>query len=242
MTAWEFRLGDAPQSIDLLRGLKPNERDAVLRAGRPRRFPAKSVMTYQGDPADYLLLLWKGRARYFHEAIYDRKLILKWITLGHTFGGAALVSGPANYLVSTEAVRDCVVVEWDGPTIRGLARRFPLLLENAHRIAMDYVSWYVSAHAALILESARQRLASVILGLAKTVGEKTSAGIEIDVTNQELADSANITPHTASRLIGTWQKSGSIRKTKGKITLLSHQLGSSEVHLRGRRVLASRLV
>lgn len=74
-------------------------------------------MTYQGEHAKRLLLLWKGRARYFYETPNDKKLILKWITPGDIFGGAALVSGPSTYLVSTEAGRNSIVVEWDGSTI-----------------------------------------------------------------------------------------------------------------------------
>lgn len=221
MTAWQFRVGDSPRSIDLLRGLKPQERDAVLRSGRPRRFPAKSIMTYQGEPADLLLLLWKGRARYFYETPNDKRLILKWITPGHIFGGAALVSQPSVYLVSTEAVRDSIVLEWDGRTIRDLTRRFPQLLENSHLINMDYVSWYVAAHAALSSQSASERLRSVLFGLAKTIGQKVSGGIEIDVTNEELSESANITPFTASRLITELRRSGAIRKDRGKIVVLS---------------------
>jgi CRP-like cAMP-binding protein len=230
MTAPEFRAIDAPHNIELLRGLRPNESDLVLAAGRPRRFPAKSVMTYQGEPAGHLLLLWKGRARYFYETPEDKKLILKWITPGHIFGGAALVSEPSKYLVSTEAVRDSIVLEWDAPTIRNLARRFPQLLENSHLIDMDYISWYVSAHAALTSQSARTRLASVLFGLAITVGQKVSDGIEVDVTNEELADSANITRYTTSRLVSEWQRSAAIRKNRGKILLLSPEtlLGRSE--------------
>ena len=221
MTAWAFRADDRPQSIELLRGLKPHERDAVLRAGRPRRFSTKSVMTYQGEPADHLLLLWKGRARYFYEAPNEKRLILKWITPGQTFGGAALLSKPSKYLVSTEAVRDSIVLEWDGTTICGLARRFPQLLENSLLIDMDYVAWYVAAHAALSSQSARKRLASVLFALARTIGQKVSNGIELGVTNEELSESANITPYTASRLISEWQKSGCIRKCRGKIVLLT---------------------
>jgi CRP-like cAMP-binding protein len=230
MTAWEFRAIDAPHNVELLRGLKPREIDLILAAGRRRRFSAKSVMTYQGEPAEQLLLLWKGRARYFYETPNDKKLILKWIMPGHIFGGAALVSGPSTYLVSTEAVRDSIVLEWNGPTIRDLARRFPQLLENAHLIDMDYVSWYVAAHAALASQSARQRLASVLFGLARSIGQKVSGGIELDVTNEELADSANITPYTTSRLISEWHSSGAIRRHRGKIRLLSPEtfLGWSE--------------
>jgi len=221
VTAWKFRAVDAPHNIELLRGLNPHESDLILAAARPRRFPAKSVMTYQDEPADHFLLLWKGRARYFYETPNDKKLILKWIAPGHIFGGAALLSRPCTYLVSTEAVRDSIVLEWNGSTIRGLARRFPQLLENAHCIDMEYLSWYVAAHAALTSQSARERLASVLFGLAKSVGQKVSGGVELDVTNEELANSANITQYTASRFMSEWQRSGAIRKRRGKIVLRS---------------------
>ena len=221
MTVWKFRAVDTPHNIELLRGLNPHESDLILAAARPRRFPAKSVMTYQDEPADHFLLLWKGRARYFYETPNDKKLILKWIAPGHIFGGAALLSRPCTYLVSTEAVRDSIVLEWNGSTIRGLARRFPQLLENAHCIDMEYLSWYVAAHAALTSQSARERLASVLFGLAKSVGQKVSGGVELDVTNEELANSANITQYTASRFMSEWQRSGAIRKRRGKIVLRS---------------------
>lgn len=219
MTALELSASDVPRNIELLCGLKSNESNTILAAARRRRFPAKSVMTYQGEPAEHLLLLWKGRARYFYEARNDKKLILKWIMPGHIFGGAALVSGPSTYLASTEAVRDCIVLEWKGVTIRAFARRFPQLLENVHIIDSTYVSWCVSAYAAVTSESARERLAYVLLELAKTLGQKGQSGIELDISNEELACSANITPYTTSRLISKWNKSGAIRKRRGKILL-----------------------
>jgi CRP-like cAMP-binding protein len=227
MTAWRFRATDAPRNIKLLSGLQPHEIDLILAAARPRRFSAKSVMTYQGEAADHLLLLWKGRARFFYETPNDKKLILQWITPGDICGGAALVSGPSNYLASTEAVRDFIMLEWNAPTIRGIARRFPRLLENAHIIDMDYVSWYVAAHSALSSESAKERLASVLLTLARSIGQKVSGGIELDVTNEELAYSANITRYTASRLISEWQRCHAVRKHRGKILLRSVEKFSS---------------
>jgi len=90
MSALEFRAVDIRPDIELLRGLNRQEVDLILAAARARRFSVKSVMTYQGEPADHLLLLWKGRARYFFETPDGKKLILIWITPGHAFGGAAL--------------------------------------------------------------------------------------------------------------------------------------------------------
>ena len=217
----ESRAVHVPHRIELLRGLGQKEIDLILAAAKRRRFSAKSVMTYQDEPADHLLMLWKGRARYFFETPNGKKLILRWITPSDIFGGAALVSRPSTYIVSTEAVRDSVVLLWDGPTIRALARRFPELLENAIFLAADYISWYVATHAALTSKTAQERLAHVLLELAPSIGQKVAGGIELDVTNEELANSANITPYTTSRMLSEWQRSGAIRKHRGKIIIRS---------------------
>jgi CRP-like cAMP-binding protein len=221
MNAVKPRADSVRPNIGLLRGFKRQEIDLILAAARVRRFPAKSVMTYQGEPADHLLLLWKGRARYFFETPNGKKLIMMWITPGHSFGGAALAPRASTYLVSTETVRDSVVLVWDGPAIRALARRFPQLLENAVVSAVDYLSWYIAAHAALCSQTARQRLASVLLGYTSSMGERVSGGIEFDITNEELANAANITPYTASRILSEWQRAGAIRKLRGKIFVRS---------------------
>ena len=221
MSTLEFQAGNVCPNIELLRGLKRQEVDLILAAARVRRVPAKSVMTYQGEPADHLLLLSKGRARYFFETPSGKKLILIWITPGHAFGGAALVRRASTYLLSTETVRDSVVLIWDGPTIRGFARRFPQLLENAIVSAMDYLSWYIAAHSALCSQTARQRLASVLLGYTSSMGQRISGGIEFDITNEELANAANITPYTTSRILSEWRRTGAIRKLRGKIVVRS---------------------
>jgi CRP-like cAMP-binding protein len=176
-------------------------------------------MTFHGDPADHLLLMWEGRARYFFETPTGKKVILMWIRQGDVFGATALVSQPSFYLASTEAVRDSTVLVWDRSKIRVLARRFPQLLENVLLIATNYFYWYVAAHGALVSQSARERLAHVVFALAESIGEKVSGFVEIDVTNEELACSANITPYTASRMISNWERNGVIRKKRGKIVV-----------------------
>ena len=217
----EYRAADVPPGTELLRDLKPEEIHLVLRATRTRRFSAKSVITHQGEPADHLLLLWKGRARCFFETPKGKKLIQIWMTPGHIFGGAALISPPSLYLLSTEAVRDSVILVWDGQTIRGLARRFPRLLENALSIAANYISWYLVALTALTSHTARERLAGVLLGCISSIGQRVAGGIELDLTNEEVANSASTTPYTASRILSEWHKVGAIQKRRGKIFLAS---------------------
>jgi CRP-like cAMP-binding protein len=202
-----------------LGGLTRPEIEIILAAGLERRFPANSVITDQGVSASYFYLLTKGRARYSFTTQEGQKNLLYWLTPGETFGSAALLSIPSQYLVSTEAVRDSSVVEWDGATIRRMAMRYPRLLENALLISADYLGWYVATHAALTSQSARQRLAHILICLSEVLGQKVSGGIEFDVTNEELASAANITPFTASRLLSEWQRNRAIVKHRGKVVL-----------------------
>jgi len=221
MSKLGLRSVDVSPKSELLRGLKKPEIDLILAAARLRRYPASSVMTRQGDKADQLFLLWRGRARYFFETADGKRLILLWIPPGHIFGAATMASFWSRYLVSTEAVRDSIVLVWDRPTIRSLTRRFPQLLMNAYLTSMEYLSWYISTHVALTSQTARERLAHVLLGYAPIIGRQVAGGIEFDATNEELADAASVDLYTTSRVIREWHRNGAIRKLRGKIILRS---------------------
>jgi CRP/FNR family transcriptional regulator, nitrogen oxide reductase regulator len=69
-----------------------------------------------------------------------------------------------------------------------------------------YLAFYREAHIALTYDTAHQRLAHALANLANTIGERTGRGIEVDVRNEELANEANVTPFTASRLVSAWQR------------------------------------
>jgi CRP-like cAMP-binding protein len=202
-------------------GLAPRELETVRAAATERRFLASSVITNQGNPADNLSLLTAGRARYFFLTPGGQKILLLWLTPGEIIGGAALFTRTCPYLLSCEAVKDSTVLEWDRVTIRRLAAQFPRLMENALLLASDYLSWYLADHVALTCQTARQRLAQVLVCLAGVIGQKVAGGVEFDVTNEDLASAANITPFTASRLLSEWQRNRAVVKRRGKIVLRS---------------------
>jgi CRP-like cAMP-binding protein len=209
------------QKLRFLDGLRPREIETIRAAATERRFLANSVITNQGNPADYLFLLTTGRARYFYLTPEGQRILLLWLTPGEIIGGAALFTRTSPYLLSCEAVKDSTVLVWDRATIRSLAARYPRLMENALLLASDYLAWYLADHVALTCHSARQRLAQVLVCLAGVIGQKVPGGVEFDVTNEDLASAANITPFTASRLLSEWQRNRAVIKRRGKIVLRS---------------------
>jgi CRP/FNR family transcriptional regulator, nitrogen oxide reductase regulator len=202
-------------------GLAPRDLENIRAAATEQRYQPNSVITNQGNPAEHLFLLINGRARYFYLTPEGRKILLLWLTPGEIIGGATLLSRSSRYLLSAEAVRDSSVLVWDRATIRSLIARHPRLLENALLLISDYLAWYLADHVALTCRTARQRLAQVLICLAGVIGQKVQGGVEFDVTNEELASAANITPFTASRLLSEWQRSRAVVKRRGKIVLRS---------------------
>ncbi|MFY9939849.1 MAG: helix-turn-helix domain-containing protein [Silvibacterium sp.] len=61
------------------------------------------------------------------------------------------------------------------------------------------------------------------------MSQRVSEGVELNVRNEELANEANITVFTASRLLNEWQRQGILTKSRGKVVLRSPEaLMSSE--------------
>jgi CRP-like cAMP-binding protein len=204
-----------------LDGFVAPEFTSIVAAATKRKFPANSIIARQGHSPDYLFLLLSGRARYFFTTQDGQKIILLWLAPGEVCGAAALLSRQSDYLVSAEAVEESCALVWDRKTIRRLVEQYPRLLENALVISFDYLAAYRAAHTSLICHTAQQRLARVLVNLAGGIGKKVPGGLELNVRNEELANEANVTLFTASRLLNEWQRQGIMEKSRGKIIVRS---------------------
>ena len=221
--SWSAVEHPAASKSRFLHGLARADIDAVMASAKVRHLAANSIVTNQGDPADYFFLLTKGCARYFSITEEGEKVLLFWFVAGDIFGGTALLPEPSTYLLGTETVKESRVFAWHRSVLRDLVARYPKLQENALCIASDYLTWFHASHMALVSHTARERLARVLTTLAPGIGHKVPGGIELDITNEELANAANVTPFTASRLLSEWQRNGAISKGRGTLVLRAPQ-------------------
>jgi CRP-like cAMP-binding protein len=113
---------------------------------------------------------------------------------------------------------------WDRATIRRLTAEHPRLVENGLYLILVYLAAYRAAHMSLIFGNARERLAYVLVTLASEIGQKVRSGFELKISNEELANEANVTLFTASRQLSQWQRDGILSKSRGKILLRSPEL------------------
>jgi CRP-like cAMP-binding protein len=95
------------------------------------------------------------------------------------------------------------------------------LLENMLVTASDFLTWHTTSYIGLACYTARRRVAQVLITLARTVGQEAPGGVAFQITNEELASASNVTPFTASRLMGAWQRDRALVKRRGKVLLVS---------------------
>ena len=212
-----------------LEGLTHSERNVVIGAASLRKFSNETVISNQGFPAEQLFLLVNGVARFFVITPNGHKMYLLWLRPGDILGAASLLRQPSFYLVNTEVTKLSEVFVWQAATIRQLARRYSRLLENTLMIANDYAAWFLASHVSLICHTARQRLANVIVSLARGIGQKDRNGIRLNITNEQLANTANVTVFTVSRLLNLWQKTGILIKQRNMLLLRAPERFSSSL-------------
>jgi CRP-like cAMP-binding protein len=204
-----------------LEGFAPSDLAIILGAATLQRFKAHTLLANESESAQKLFLILEGRARTFTMTRQGDKLLLVWIPPGDMSGGRALLSKPVVYLVSTETVTDSLVLVWNHSAIVPLTKRYPRLLENALMLASEYVEIYHDLHISASYHTASQRVSRVLDGLAREMGQRVVEGIELNVSNEELANEANVTIFTVSRLLNDWQRKGLLVKGRGRVVLRS---------------------
>jgi CRP/FNR family transcriptional regulator, nitrogen oxide reductase regulator len=224
MSANPDSLADLCLRSPLFEGLALREIRSILAAGTPRRFLANSILYNQGEPVRSAYLLVEGRARYFYVTPEGQKIVFTTVAAGELLGAAALVRTMSSHNVSAEVLLHSRMVAWDKKTIRSLGVVYPKLIDNALSITAHYIGWLISAHVGLACHSAQLRLAQTLVNLASSAPGAASGGgrgVELAVTNEELAHAASVTPFTVSRLMSRWQRSGFLTKGRGKVLLRS---------------------
>ena len=205
----------------LFAGLDESKVRAIVAAANRRKYNARQIILQSPETASHLFLLISGRARDYFLTNKGQRLLVRWLDIGAVFGLQSLGQGSRTYDINTDMVRAGEILVWQRDTIQQIAVENPAVFANALTMAMDYLVHYHSIHMGLASHTAEQRLARALLGLTESPGRES--GVQIDIKNKHLADMANVTFFTASRILSSWHRSGLIVKSRGKIVLRSRE-------------------
>jgi CRP-like cAMP-binding protein len=208
-------------SIRLLEGLTERDKRSILAEAHTNKYAKNTELCTEGKAASQLFLMTKGQAKYYRLMKDGRQVIFYWLQPGDTFGLATLLDTPLPYLGSAEAVSDCEVSAWPHGAMQRFARQYPVLSINALRIVLLYLSSGADRHSAMISDTAKERLARTLANLGTRDGHFNPDGVDLEISNEQLASLADVSPFTVSRLLSQWQREGALSKRRKALSIRS---------------------
>jgi CRP-like cAMP-binding protein len=202
-------------------GLGSKEVREILDAAEIRRIAAHRVVLMAGETATHLFLLLSGHANFYRLSREGDKVLLSRLMTGNVFGLGSLLSRPMHYIGTAETSRDSEFLVWDRARIRELAQKYPQLAENALGIILRYLAAHTDRLVDLVTLTAPERLARAVFHLGKNTGKIVPTGVEIEATNEDLSQLANVSSFTVSRLLNKWARAGAVTKARGKVFVYS---------------------
>jgi CRP/FNR family transcriptional regulator, nitrogen oxide reductase regulator len=208
-------------AIPLLTGLSPYEEADILAQGRVLKVVPKTHICTEGDQAEHLFVVLKGRVKYSRLTAEGDEIILRLFTPGETFGLATLLPSPPNYLGTGVAMFAGELLVWNHEEISQLSDRYSQIKTNALRIALLLLGTVSDRHASLFEGNASHRVARALIDVGRRSGEIRPQGIDVHITNEQLGSLADVSRFTASRVLSDWDKAGVVTKERNAVRIHS---------------------
>ena len=218
------------EMYELFAGLPSSVCTDILSTARPRNYMCRQVMFLVGDPITETLLLTDGRAKITQLGESGTEVILRLVAPGDVIGELGLAPG-SRHSSTAQALQDCKVLVWDAVTFGATLERFPILQCNAKRILVRQLDELERRFCEIATEMASPRLAHALVRLLDQMGHKVNSHVEINVSQEALAQMTAMTSYTVSRLLTNWESQGLLRVRRQVIEIHSvlHLLGLCKV-------------
>ncbi len=208
--------------VPFLARLEQDERSELLGLGRRMRYEARSVAIRQEEPSDHVLIILHGWMKVTAAATNGYEALLALRGPGDIVGeSAALSSRPRSATVTTLEPVDAVAI--DQPGFTAYLQRAPRVALQLLGLASDRLRAGDRRRLDFAALTVRERLADLLLELARTHGERTSEGIVITVplSQQELAGSVGASREAVARLLKELRERGAVI-TRRRCLVIAH--------------------
>jgi CRP-like cAMP-binding protein len=202
--------------IHLFAGLGPAELKEMERITRMQEVKKRQPIYLQGDPANTVYLLKKGRVKISSTAPSGKEVTFEILEAGEIFGELeALGASPRG--TSAEALDDTLICAINREDFDRYLRDHPDLAVKLTKLIGFRLRKIHSRVEDLVFRDVPARLAHVLLDLIETTGVPEASGVRIraKLTHQELANLVGCSRETVSTLLGHFREQGFVR-TEGR--------------------------
>lgn len=205
---------------DIFKGLTDAQWVQIVRNGQHERLQPKRTLFLQGDPAERLYMVNKGRLKLSKLSEFGKEAIIRYIGAGEMAAAVAVLKGRV-YPVTAETLEETEVTGWDKPTFLQLLRAYPEIAINMLGVVLERLEDVQQRYLELCSEGVEQRIARTLLRLMQRAGSRRADGIllELPLSRQSIADYSGTTLYTVSRTLSSWEKNGWIQSGRERVLI-----------------------
>jgi CRP-like cAMP-binding protein len=203
----------------LFRGLSATTLDQIARLGVRRTVERDAVIFAQSDPGDALYGVMTGRVRISASSAAGKEMFLNIMEPGDIFGEIALLDGrPRSAAATAMSASELFVVTRE--QFLGLLAREPQLVDHLLQLLCGRLRWVSGFAEESALLSVPARLARRLLSLGKLHGHETRAGIELKVSQEEVARFLGLSRQIVNQYLQDWKAQRWVDLGRGRIMIL----------------------
>ena len=197
---------------------------ARVEAGKTRtELQRRQIVFSQGDPADAVFSIRKGRIELKVFSLHGKEAILATLGVGDFFGEGCLVGQPLR-MATAAAATECTVTRIEKSAMAAVLRDEPIfaalflahLLTRNIRLEEDLVDQ--------LFNSSEKRLARVLLLLADLGKDGKPAAVIAKISQESLAERIGTTRSRVSFFMNKFRKLGFVAYNRGGLSVHSSLL------------------
>jgi CRP-like cAMP-binding protein len=204
----------------LFRGLHTAILEQISRLCVRRSYPQDAVIFSQSDPGDALFGVLTGRIRISTSSAAGREVFLNIMEPGDSFGEIALLDGQPRTATAT-AMSAAELIMITRTQFLPLLASNPLLTDHLLRLLCGRLRWVCEFAEESALLSVPARLARRLLALGRLHGHSTGKGIELQVSQDEMAHFLGLSRQVINQHLQEWKALNWVALGRSKIQILN---------------------
>jgi CRP/FNR family transcriptional regulator, cyclic AMP receptor protein len=207
--------------IPLLKILSAQDRQQVLGEMTETRYEKGQYIFREGDPTEYFHIVKEGSVKCVKSSLDGKECTLKVLMPGDLFCCDASAFDGASHPGTAQPMGDVSVLRMKKEAYFKMLRANPDAAMEVIRYLGNRLNEAQEKAKVLALDSADQRLASLLVGLAERSGVQDSNGIRLSVrlTRQDMANMVGVTTETAIRIMARFKKDGLVSGTAARLVV-----------------------
>jgi len=209
------------RSVPLFADLTERELGLLAERAFSRKYQPGEMIFSEGDSCEGLYVLQTGNVKIFNTSATGREQVLHIERAGNSLAELPVFDG-GDYPASAAAVDNCALLFISKKDFRAFCLERPEVSLKVLKVVSARLRTLVAMIEELSFTTVRNRLASWLLQEARSSGQKTSRGIEfnLSVSNQELASQIGTVRELVSRNLSYFQSEGML-KVEGRTVIIT---------------------